>query len=83
VSPYDRPVDDVPGTPPEFMALLRRTLSADPAARPQTAAAFRDELVAQIEVLPPTEAAFDSGTRTFRCVASVVGAQSTTSAFRR
>ena len=37
----------------------------------------------QIEVLPPTEAAFDSGTRTFRCVASVVGTQSSTSQFRR
>ncbi len=45
VSLHDKPVDDVPGTPPEFMALLRRTLSPDPAARPQTAAAFRDALI--------------------------------------
>lgn len=37
----------------------------------------------QIEVLPPTEAAFDSGTRTFRCVANVVGTQPATSQFRR
>jgi len=37
----------------------------------------------QIEVMPPTEAAFDSGTRTFRCVAGVVGTQSSTSQFRR
>ena len=37
----------------------------------------------QIEVLPPTEAAFDSGARTFRCVANIVGTQSSTSQFRR
>jgi Protein kinase domain len=43
---HDKPVDDVPGTPPEFMALLRRSLAPDPAARPQTAAAFRDILLA-------------------------------------
>jgi hypothetical protein len=42
---HDKPVDDVPGTPPEFMALLRRSLAPDPAARPQTAAAFRDALM--------------------------------------
>jgi len=45
ISLHDKPVDDVPGTPPEFTALLRRSLSADPAARPQTAAAFRDALI--------------------------------------
>jgi hypothetical protein len=43
---HDKPVDDVPGTPPEFMALLRRSLAPDPGARPQTAAAFRDALLA-------------------------------------
>lgn len=43
---HDKPVDDVPGTPPEFMALLRRSLDPDPAARPQSAAAFRDALAA-------------------------------------
>lgn len=43
---HDKPVDDVPGTPPEFMALLRRGLAPDPGARPQTAAAFRDALLA-------------------------------------
>jgi hypothetical protein len=37
----------------------------------------------QIEVLPPTEAAFDSGTRTYRCVADVTGRQPDTSQFRR
>jgi len=37
----------------------------------------------QIEVLPPTEAAFDSGTRTYRCVADDAGSQPRTSQFRR
>ena len=37
----------------------------------------------QIEVLPPTEAAFDSGTRTYRCVADITGSQPSTSDFRR
>ena len=37
----------------------------------------------QIEVLPPTEAAFDSGARTYRCVAGVTAEQPTTSQFRR
>ena len=41
---HDKPVEDVPGTPPELMALLRAGLSPDPAARPQTAAALRDAL---------------------------------------
>ena len=43
---HDKPVDDIPGTPPGFMAVLRRSLSPDPADRPQTAAAFRDALAA-------------------------------------
>ena len=43
---HDKPVDDVPGTPPEFMALLRQSLAPNPAARPQTAAAFRDAVAA-------------------------------------
>jgi len=34
-------------------------------------------------VLPPTEAAFDSGTRTYRCVADDAGSQPRTSQFRR
>jgi serine/threonine protein kinase len=42
---HDKPVGDVPGVPPEFMALLRRGLTPDPAVRPQTAAAFRDALL--------------------------------------
>jgi len=44
MSLHDRPVEDVPGTPPELMALLRAGLSPDPAARPQSAAALRDAL---------------------------------------
>ncbi len=42
---HDKPVDDAPGAPPEFMALLRRGLAPDPATRPQSAAAFRDALL--------------------------------------
>ena len=41
---HDKPVEDVPGTPPELMALLRAGLSPDPAARPQSAVALRDAL---------------------------------------
>jgi hypothetical protein len=37
----------------------------------------------QIEVLPPTEAAYDSGDRTYRCVAAVTGSQPSISQFRR
>ncbi len=43
---HDQPVDDVPGTPPGLMAILRRGLAADPAARPSSAAALRDALAA-------------------------------------
>ncbi len=41
---HDKPVEDVPGTPPELMALLRAGLSADPGRRPPSAAALRDAL---------------------------------------
>jgi Protein kinase domain len=41
---HDKPVEDVPGTPPELMVLLRAGLSPDPAARPQGAVALRDAL---------------------------------------
>jgi hypothetical protein len=41
---HDQPVDDVPGTPPGLMAILRHGLAANPAARPPSAAAFRDAL---------------------------------------
>jgi hypothetical protein len=34
-------------------------------------------------VLPPSEAAFDTGTRTYRCVASEYGGQPSTSQFVR
>jgi len=43
---HDRPVTDVPGTPPPLMAILRRGLAVDPAARPPSAAALRDALAA-------------------------------------
>jgi serine/threonine protein kinase len=41
---HDRPVEDVPGAPPELMAILRQGLAADPAQRPATATALRDAL---------------------------------------
>ncbi len=41
---HDQPVNDVPGTPPGLMEILRRSLAADPAARPPSAAALRDAL---------------------------------------
>jgi tRNA A-37 threonylcarbamoyl transferase component Bud32 len=41
---HGEPVQDVPGAPPELMALLRAAMSPDPAARPQSAAALRDAL---------------------------------------
>jgi serine/threonine protein kinase len=43
---HDQEVGDVPGTPPGLMAILRRGLAADPAARPPSAAALRDALAA-------------------------------------
>jgi hypothetical protein len=36
-----------------------------------------------ISVLPPTEAAYDSGTRAYRCLADEIGHQPITSQFRR
>ncbi len=41
---HSMPVDDIPGAPPDLMAVLRRSLSADPAQRLQSAAAVRDML---------------------------------------
>jgi hypothetical protein len=41
---HDKPVEDVPGTPPGLRALLRAGLSPDPAARPQIAVELRDAL---------------------------------------
>jgi hypothetical protein len=46
---HDRPVDDVPGVPPEMMAILRQCLAADPARRLPSAAALRDSLAAILE----------------------------------
>jgi hypothetical protein len=41
---HDEPVQDVPGTPPDLMALLRAAMSPDQARRPPGAAALRDAL---------------------------------------
>ena len=46
---HGRPVDDVPGVPPEMMAILRQCLAADPARRLPSAAALRDSLAALLE----------------------------------
>ncbi|MGE5134376.1 MAG: serine/threonine-protein kinase [Gemmatimonadota bacterium] len=44
MSMHDLPVADIPGVPPEFMALLRTSLSSAPVMRPPGAAALRDAL---------------------------------------
>ncbi|TDV46364.1 serine/threonine-protein kinase [Actinophytocola oryzae] len=41
---HDTPLDDLPGVPPQFMAVLRRGLARDPAHRYQDAAALRADL---------------------------------------
>jgi hypothetical protein len=70
---HDKPVDDVPGTPPEFMALLRRSLAPDPAARPQTAAEFGDILLA----LPGSAVPVLDGTQTTNPAGSYAAAHRT------
>jgi len=60
---HDEPVEDVPGAPPELMALLRQGLAADPAARPVSAAALRDALAAigRRSAAPSPQAVAQSG----------------------
>jgi hypothetical protein len=41
---HDLPLEDIPGVPPEFMAVLRRGLAKDPAHRYPEAAALRADL---------------------------------------
>jgi serine/threonine protein kinase len=41
---HDTPIEDIPGLPPEFMAVLRRGLAKDPAHRYPEAAALRADL---------------------------------------
>jgi serine/threonine protein kinase len=43
---HHEPVEDVPGAPPELMALLRQSVAPDPRERPPSAAALRDALAA-------------------------------------
>jgi hypothetical protein len=45
MSLHDKPVDDLPGVPPELMAALRWGLATDPAMRPHSAAALRNALL--------------------------------------
>jgi hypothetical protein len=56
---HDRPIDDVPGAPPELMALLRAGLSPDPAARPQGAVALRDALADPRGYVPVAAPGYD------------------------
>ena len=56
---HDKPVEDVPGTPPELMALLRAGLSPDPAARPQSAVALRDALASTRGYVPAAAPGYD------------------------
>ena len=57
---HDKPVEDVPGTPPELMALLRAGLSPDPAARPQSAVALRDALADPRGYVPAARSGYGS-----------------------
>jgi len=59
MSLHDKPVEDVPGTPPELMALLRASLSPDPAARPPSAVALRDALADPRGYGPAARPAYD------------------------
>jgi len=56
---HDKPVEDVPGAPPELMALLRAGLSPDPAARPQSAVALRDALASTRGYVPAAAPGYD------------------------
>jgi hypothetical protein len=48
-----RPVPDLPGVPPALTAVLRQAMAYDPAARPPSAAAFRDTLIGLDYSAPP------------------------------
>jgi hypothetical protein len=73
---YDQPALEANATVRAVCSLPVLMRSRQPHAR-LPAAAW------QVDVLPPTQAAFDSGTRTYRCVAAVIGKQPRTSQFRR
>ncbi|HEV2377514.1 MAG TPA: protein kinase [Streptosporangiaceae bacterium] len=48
---HEQPVEDIPGVPNSLVAILRQSLAADPAARPTSAAALRDDLADLMEQL--------------------------------
>jgi hypothetical protein len=53
MSLLDEPVEDIPGTPPDLMAALRRSLAADQAVRPRSAEELRDALADAPRSRPP------------------------------
>jgi hypothetical protein len=63
--------------------IVRQVCSRDVMARSRYGGALKyPPSKWSIEVIPPSEAQFDAGLRTFRCVASVTGKQVTGSVFR-
>jgi serine/threonine protein kinase len=66
MSLHEKPVEDVPGAPPELMAALRRSLATDPAVRPQSAAALRDALLDLAAPRPgsPTQTVMSAASQT-------------------
>src|SRR5258708_39338529 len=62
---HGQPVDDIPGLPPEMLAILRQCLAADPAQRLPSAAALRDSLATLLEQ-PALFRAFDSPSTVLR-----------------
>jgi hypothetical protein len=57
---HDEPVQDVPGAPPDLMALLRAAMSPDPARRPPSAAVLRDALAGLGGQVPAVPAGYEA-----------------------
>jgi len=80
--------------PPDVRTFYQPTVAADPTVRMvcsgRVMLASRHGLARRvqapdwdIEVLPPTEAAFDSGSHVYRCIANEIGHEPSTSQFGR
>ena len=54
ITAHTRPVPDIPGAPPALTAVLRQSMTYDPAARPPSAAALREALAAADLNIPNT-----------------------------